>query len=450
MTETLAAPAAPPADPAATPPFARHTLANGLTVLTREMHSAPVVSFWIWYRVGARNEHLGITGSSHWVEHMLFKGTPSLPAGSIHTIVAENGGTLNGFTSDDFTTYFETLPSDRWELALQIEADRIVNASFKPEEVASERTVIISEREGHENDPDFKLNEEVQCAAFKLHPYGNEVIGWKCDLLSMTREDLYTHYQTYYAPNNATVVVVGDFETSYLLERVEAMFGKLPARAAIPAVTAVEPAQEGERRVVVRRPGPTGQLQIAYHTPAADHPDIYALTLADALLSGAKAMGMGGGGGRSARLYKALVQSDLAAGAGSYFRLTRDPQLFQFSATAKPGKPWEESLTAIEGAIYAEIERLASEAPSQAEMEKTIRQARAGFVYAGEGVTGLAYLFGWLESIASADYYSVFLDRLAAVTPADVQRVVRQYLRADNRTVGWFVPQEATPADAAA
>src|SRR5437773_802323 len=151
MTDTLAtAVAEAPTGETAAPalPFQRHTLPNGLTVLTREMHTAPVVSFWIWYRVGARNEHLGITGVSHWVEHMLFKGTPTFPAGSIHTIVAENGGTLNGFTSDDFTTYFETLPSDRWELALRIEADRIANAWFKPEEVASERTVIISELEG--------------------------------------------------------------------------------------------------------------------------------------------------------------------------------------------------------------------------------------------------------------------------------------------------------------
>jgi zinc protease len=257
----------------------------------------------------------------------------------------------------------------------------------------------------------------------------------------MTREELYGHYQTYYAPNNATVVAVGDFDTAYLLKRVQETFGQLPRRDGIPAMTAEEPEQEGERRVMVRRPGPTASLQIAYHTPAADHPDIYPLTIADALLSGAKAMGMGGGGGRSARLYKALVQTDLAAGAGSYFRLTRDPHLFQFSATAKPGAPWEESLAKIEAALYAEVERLANEPPSAAEMEKTIRQARAGFVYASEGTTGLAYLFGWLETIASADYYSQFLDRLAAVTPADVQRVVRTYLRPENRTVGWFIPQ---------
>jgi zinc protease len=441
MTDTIAAPEV--GAPAA---FERHRLPNGLTVLTREMHGAPVVSFWIWYRVGARNERLGVTGVSHWVEHMLFKGTPTFPAGSIHTVVAENGGTLNGYTSDDFTTYFETLPSDRWELALRIEADRIANASFKPEEVASERTVIISEREGHENDPDFKLNEEVQSAAFKIHPYGVDTIGWKCDLLSMTRDDLYQHYQTYYAPNNAIVVAVGDFETPYLLQRVTEMFGDLPRRADVPAVTAVEPEQEGERRVVVRRPGPTASLQIAYHAPAAQDPDVYPLLIADALLSGAKAMGMGGGMGRSARLYRALVQTDIAASAGSYFRLTRDPHLFQFSATAKPGAPWEDSLRTIEAAISREIDRLAQEAPPAQELEKAIRQTRAQFVYSAESVTGLGYIFGWLEIVASADLYAQFLDRLAQVTPEDVQRVVRAYLKPDNRTVGWFVPREEAPA----
>jgi zinc protease len=458
MTDTVVAPAAAPAGtgPSA-PAFERHQLPNGLTVLTREMHTAPVVSFWIWYRVGARNERLGITGVSHWVEHMLFKGTPTFPAGSIHSVVAENGGTLNGFTSDDFTTYFETLPSDRWELALRIESDRSANASFKPEEVASERTVIISEREGHENDPDFKLNEEVQSAAFKLHPYGVDTIGWKCDLLSMTRDDLYNHYRTYYAPNNAIIVAVGDFETPYLLQRVTEMFGGLQPIADIPAVTAVEPPQEGERRVVVRRPGPTASLQIAYHAPAANDADVYPMMIADALLSGAKAMGMGGGAalGRSARLYRALVQTDLAAGVGSYFRLTRDPHLFQIAGTAKPGKPWEDSLRAMEEAIYRELDKLAAEPPSAQELEKAIRQSRAQFVYSGESVTGLGFIFGYLEVVASADFYMRFLDGLAAVKPEDVQRVVRTYLNANNRTVGWFVPQEdesattETPAEAA-
>jgi len=209
-------------------------------------------------------------------------------------------------------------------------------------------------------------------------------------------------------------------------------------------VTAVEPPQQGERRVMVRRPAPTGSLQIAYHAPAAQHPDVYALLIADALLSGAKAMG--GSAGRSARLYRALVQTDIAAGAGSYFRLTRDPYLFQFSATAKPGKPWEESLAAIEAAIDHEIARLAGELAAPEELVKAIRQTRAQFVYSAESVTNLGYIFGWLEIVGSADLYAQMLDRLAAVTLDDVQRVVRTYLTADNRTVGWLVPQPAPPA----
>ncbi len=417
------------------------------------MHSAPVVSFNIWYRVGARNEHLGITGVSHWVEHMLFKGTPQFPAGSIHRIIAENGGTLNGATWNDFTFYYETLPSDRWELALRIEADRMANASFKPEEVTSERTVIISEREGHENDPGWKLGEEVQAAAYKEHPYGNEVIGSKSDLLTMTRDDLYNHYKTFYAPNNAIVVVVGDFDTAYLLQRVTEAFGAIPAHEPIPVVTAVEPPQPGERRVTVREPGPNASIDIVYHAPAASDLDIYPLIIADALLSGAKAtMGMGGGAalGRSARLYQALVQTDLAAGAGSYVLLTRDPYLFQFGATARPGKPWAESLRAIEDAFLREIDRLATEPPAEAELQKAIRQARAQFVYSGESVTSLAFIFGYLETVATADLYPEFLDRLAAVTPDDVQRVVRKYLTEKNRTVGWFIPEDSPVAAASA
>jgi zinc protease len=457
MTETpvadpvAAGPANAPANGAA-PSFARHTLPNGLTVLTREVHSAPVVSFWIWYRVGTRNERSGITGISHWVEHMLFKGTPNLPKGSIHGVVAANGGVLNGLTWDDFTTYFETLPSDRWELALRIESDRIANASFDPDEVGSERTVIISEREGHENDPDFNLAEEVTATAFKVHPYGAETIGWKCDLLTMTRDDLYNHYKTYYAPNNAIVVAVGDFDTAALLGRVEAAFGGYEPSPAIPPVRSVEPPQLGERRVTVRMPGATGLLQAVYHAPPAGSPDVYPLMVADAVLSGAKAMGFGGGAalGRSARLYRALVVPEIATGASSYFRLTRDPHLFHLGASARPDQPAEEALARIEQALFAEIDRLAQEPPPAAEVEKAIRQARAQFVYAGESVTNLGYVLGYLEIVDTAELYDHFLDRLAAVTPADVQRVVRQYLSPNNRTVGWFIPPDPAPAESSA
>ena len=220
-------------------------LPNGLTILTREMHTAPITTFWIWYGVGGRNETPGITGISHWVEHMLFKGTPQLPAGEIFRRINKNGGVLNGFTSLDYTAYYATLPSDRIGIAIDIEADRMVNARFDPDEVASERTVIISEKQGGENHPTVHLREAAMSAAFRIHPYRQGVIGYLSDLQAITRDDLYQHYRTYYVPNNATVVAVGDFDSDELIAKIEAAFGPIPRGAAIPAVRPVEPQQEG-------------------------------------------------------------------------------------------------------------------------------------------------------------------------------------------------------------
>ncbi len=428
--------------------FQRHSFPNGLTLLTKEIHSAPVVSFWVWYKVGARNEHAGITGISHWVEHMMFKGTKKLGKGQIMQMVAENGGTLNAFTSDDWTAYFETLPADRLELALGIEADRIANSTFDPEEVASERTVIISEREGSENEPDRMLDEEVSSTAFKVHPYGNGVIGWKCDLRVMTRDDLYNHYRTYYSPNNATVAIVGDFDTAQVVEQVGRAFNGYEARPDIPEVRSVEPEQNGERRVRVEHPGSTAQLEIVYHAPSASHPDIYPLMVADALLSGAKPMGFGGTAlGRSARLYRAMVATQIAAGAGSYFSLHKDPHLFTLGASAHAGEDPEASLRKMENTLFEEIRKLQEEEISQEEMDKAVRQSRAQFVYSSDSVSSQAFMLGYLESIFSADMYDEVLDNLAAVTPEDVQRVARQYLTEHNRTVGWFVPTEEAQED---
>jgi len=433
--------------------FQRHKFPNGLTLITKEARSAPVVSFWVWYNVGARNEHIGITGISHWVEHMMFKGTQKIGKGQIMQMVAENGGTLNAFTSDDWTAYFETLPSDRLDLALQIEADRMSNSLFDPEEVSSERTVIISEREGSENEPDHLLNEEVSAAAFKVHPYGNGVIGWKSDLRTMTREDLYGHYKTYYAPNNATVVVVGDFDTSEIVTKVGDAFGAWEAAPSIPLVRATEPEQFGERRVRVERPGSTSQVLIVYRTPSASHPDIYPLMVADALLSGAKPMGFGGVGlGRSARLYRALVATEIAASAGSYFSLHKDPHLFSIGASARSGDDQEAQLPPMESALVEEIRRLQEEEIPQEELDKAVRQSRAQFIYSGDSVSSQAYMLGFLESINSADMYETALEKIAAVTPEDVQRVARLYLSEKNRTVGWFIPtgEEEDPAGAEA
>lgn len=421
-------------------PVQARTLGNGLTVLTREVHDAPVATFWVWYRVGARNEVAGLTGISHWVEHMMFKGTPSLGKGEIFRSVSKNGGTLNGFTWIDYTTYFETLPSDRLDLAIRIESDRMVNSTFSPEEVASERTVIISEREGSENFPTFHLDEDVTAAAFKVHPYGQGVIGWKCDLQAMTREDLYVWYRSHYAPNNAVVVAVGDFSTDTLLRQIEERFGPIPAGPPIPTVRSCEPPQEGERRVVVRRPGPTRYFMSAFHAPAASSPDVYPLFVLDAILSGAKPMGMSGGRdtamGRSSRLYRLLVDTGLCTGAGSSFGLTKDPFLFEISASLRPDTQLEE----VERTVFAEVERLRRDGVRADEVEKAVKQVRAQFTYASEGVTNQAYWLGDLELVNTYTMLDDFVDRIAAVNATDVQRVTVTYLSPTNRTVGWFEP----------
>lgn len=421
-----------------------HTLQNGMRVLLREARAAPVATCWVWYRVGARNETPGTTGISHWVEHMLFKGTPNVPKGALDRLIARNGGTFNGFTSHDYTAYFETLPADRIELGLQIEADRMVNCVFDPDEVESERTVILSEREGHENDPEWWLSEAVMAATFQYHPYRNEVIGWKSDLLAITRDELFQHYQTYYMPNNAVLVLVGDFATDAMITRVKHFFGDLPAGPPIPAVRAVEPAQQGERRVVVRRPGAAEYVQIGYHTPNCRDADFAPLVILDAVLSGAKAMSSNGAQtNRSARIYRALVETQLATYAGSSYRAMRDPYLFEFDATVNAGHTAAE----VERALQTEIEKIQQDGVTAAEIAKAIKQARAQIAYSGESVTNQAYLLGMWEMLDSHERFGRILDELSAVTAADVQRVAQTYLIEDNRTVGYFIPTEAQTTD---
>ena len=419
------------------------TLSNGLTVITLENHKLPLATFWVWYRVGSRNEVTGITGISHWVEHMLFKGTDTLRKGEIFRTVSRNGGILNGFTWIDFTTYFETLPSDRLDLALQIESDRMLNSIFDPNEVENERTVIISEREGEENSPSYLLSEEISAAAFKAHPYGHPVVGWKSDLKAITRDDLYRYYRTYYKPSNAIVVAAGDFQTDALLEKIERMFGSGPAGEPPPVVRAEEPPQYGERRVTLRRPAGNKYIEIAYHAPAASSPDAIGVVVLDAVLSGGKSMGVSGGGarmGRSSRLYRALVSSGLASTAGSSFALTRDPHLFSISASLQDGV----ELPRVEEVIDREVARLISEPVPAEELERAYKQVRAQFAYGSETVTDQAY---WLGSTEVVDSYRLYLDlvtRIEKITPSDLQRIAATYLRPDNRTVGWLIPTERT------
>lgn len=416
------------------------TLNNGLQVILKESHVAPVASFWIYYRVGSRNELPGVTGVSHWVEHMLFKGTEQFPRGEFDKAVSRAGGIFNGMTSQDWTTYFETFPSERIELALQVESDRMANSIFDPEETESERSVIISEREGSENNYFYLLNEEVQASAFRAHSYHHPIIGWKSDLLTMDRADLYGHYRTFYTPNNAIAVAVGDFDTQEMLAQIEHYFGALPAGPAVPRVRVQEPEQQAEHRVILRGNDVTSYLIMAFHAPEATHPDFFPLIVMDAVLSGAKGMGLFGGGGnnRSNRLYKALVDTQLAVDISSSYRPTIDPDLFSFYATLAQGVEHQR----IEEAIWGEIAKIQQEGVTANELTKAIKQTKAQFAYSSESVTYQAYWLGFSEVIASTEWLDDWLEKLTAVTAEDVQRVAQAYFAQNNQTIGWYVPEQ--------
>lgn len=419
--------------------LATHTLDNGLTIFTREKHDAPVTSFWVWYRVGSRNELPGFTGVSHWVEHMQFKGTPTLAKGAIFREVTRNGGTLNAMTSQDWTAYYETLPSDRIDLSLRIESDRMSNSLFEPEETGSERTVILSERQGSENRPTYLLTEEVLGTAFQASPYRHMVIGYENDLKRISRDDLFAHYTRFYMPNNAFIAAAGDFDTDELLRKIEQSFGSIPAGTPPPAMVTVDPPQRGERTVTLRRPSPAAYLLMAYRMPEARHPDTPALLVADAVLSGAKPMGLGGGSqmGRSARLYRALVAGGLARSVSSDAGLSLDPNLWTFSATALPGvEP-----ARVQDAIEREIERLKQDPVPEEEFQKARKQIRAQYVYSQRTVTAQAFWIGQMEIVDRAARVDTLADEVAAVTADDVMRVAQTWLQRDQRTVGWQLPE---------
>lgn len=423
------------------PSVTKTRLPNGLTVLLKEVHTAPLISWWVWYRVGSRHERPGYTGISHWVEHMMFKGTRHFPGELADRTVARDGGVRNAMTWIDWTTYFETLPVDKIDFALRLEADRMSHALFPPKEVASERTVIISERQGHENSPGFRLTEEVQAAAFRVHSYHHEVIGDMADLESMTRDDLYRHYQSYYAPNNAIAVAVGDFKTRDMLARIKELFGSAKPKPLPKLSPRPEPEQKGERRVHLTGEGETAYLDVMYHAPRATDADFYPMVALDSILAGASSFNFFGGGtsNKSSRLYRALVETGLAAGVSGGLSPTVDPFLYSISCTVRNGQTPE----AVERALDAEIERARSQPVSEQELAKAVKQARAMFSFGAESVTSQGFWLGYTEIFDHYEWFERYLDRLAAVTAADVQRVAQKYLARTNRTVGHFVPEAA-------
>jgi len=419
-----------------------YTLSNGLKILLKEIHTAPLVSSWVWYRVGSRDETSGRTGISHWVEHMQFKGTPRFPASSLDRDISRDGGMWNAFTFMDWTAYLETMPADKIDLGLRLEADRMANSLFEEKEVASERTVVISEREGNENEPLFLLGEAVQQAAFRVHPYHHEIIGDLVDLESMSRDDLYQHYRTYYLPNNAVIGVAGDFKTTEMLARLRELFDPVPAGPLPVHLARPEPEAKGEHRLMVEGPGETAFLDISYHAPAGGDPDFFPLTVLDSLLSGPSGLSIFGGGGlsnKTSRLYRALVEKELAVGVGGSTLTTVDPYLYSISITVHPDCKPDLVLSAFD----AEVKRIQDELVTEEEISRAIKQARALFAYQSENITSQAAWLGHAGMFASYDWFLTYLDKLSKVTPSDIQTVAQKYLRTQNRVVGTYIPNGA-------
>lgn len=420
-------------------PLLQTRLRNGLRVRLKEIHTSPLISSWVWYRVGSRNEPSGLTGVSHLVEHMQFKGTPAFPAGKLDKAISRDGGLWNALTWLDWTAYFETMPADRIDLALQLEADRMANSLFLPSEFESERTVVISERQGSENEPQFRLAEEVQAAAFRVHPYHHEVIGDMADLQSLRRDDLFAHYRRFYAPENAIVAIAGDFHSRAMLARVRELFGPIASGGhSDGAHVPQEPPQHGERRVNVEGPGETPYLQVAYHAPAGRGDDFFALSVLDSVLAGASSLNLFGSGlsNKTSRLYRALVEGGLAAAVGGDLSATIDPYLYSIHVTARSDRKPEDVLHRLDD----EIDRVRQAVFTRDEVDKAIKQARALFAYGSESITNQAFWLGYSEIFADYGWFETYLDRIAAVTPEEVQRAAQTYLSASNRTVGIYRP----------
>jgi zinc protease len=406
-----------------------YTLDNGLKVLLLEEHKAPVATFQIWYRVGSRNERPGGTGMSHLLEHMMFKGAKRYGPKTFSRTVQRNGGNDNAFTSKDYTAYFETFSSDRIWLSLDMESDRMRGLLLDPKEFASERDVVKEERRlNYEDDPEAAMFEKMREVSFLNHPYRIPTIGWMNDLTNMRVGDLRAYYDTYYIPNNATIVVVGDFDSERMLSEIKKYFGGIPKGQEPPKMTVVEPEQKGERRLYLKREAELPVVVAGYHVPNLTHEDSYPLAVLEQVLSV----------GKASRLYRSLIyekQIALYAG-GDYSMVSTDPDMFYLYAAAMPGKSIEE----VEKALYAEIDRFKNEPVSEKELAKAKNQVEASFVLGQDSNFYRAMLLGQYETVASWRLLEKYVDGIRKVTAVDVMKVAKKYFIEDNRTVGMLVP----------
>jgi zinc protease len=423
-------------------------LDNGLKVLIQEEHTAPLASVWCWYKVGSKDEGPGVTGVSHWVEHMNFKGTTNIPRDQVKGIIEQFGGSWNGYTWIDQTTYVETATRDALERMLFIESERMANCLYDPEDCESERTVIISELQGGENDPDQLLDQELTATAFKAHPYRHPTIGWLSDLKTMTREDLYGYYRRYYVPNNATLVIVGDIDAREALKRVDHYFGSVEPRTVTRPTHTEEPSQVGERRVTISKPGTTAYLKVGYHAPAVGDADFFAMVALDAVLTGAKGLNLWSSfrtppPQRSARLYRALVDKGLASSVVGAILPTQHPFLYTISLTATEGT----SLASLEDATLREIDGVRTAGVTPQELQKVKNQLRARLVFENDSVTNIAHQIGYFETVANWTLFPTLLSRIQELTVEQVNAAAARYLPATNRTVGWFDPATASSGD---
>ena len=411
------------------------TLDNGLRVLVREDHSAPVVTCWAAYRVGSRNERPGITGISHFLEHMLFRGVGRF-RDEVDRLVSSRGGHFNAFTSEDATMYYETLPRGSLRLALEIEAERMGSAFFDEDVVERERGVILSEREMSENRPEYQLWELVRATALIAHPYRWPVVGWRSDIESITAEDLREYYRTYYKPSNAVLVVVGDVEAGEVLRGVEEVFGGLEGGARPPEPRTREPPQRGERRVELRMPSNVSYVYVAYRAPSASSEDLAPFLVMHAVLAGASPFNPLSGASftRSSKLYRELVRGGYASSASGWFMLTIDPFLYVLSLTVRSGVEPEEA----EKRLLALVEGLEV---SGDEVERAVSQVEAQLAYSFEDFTGQAMMISRFEVVAGVERLGELLEEVKRVSPADVRRVAGEYLVEDRRTVGILRPR---------